>query len=50
METKEEAEAVCFICKRTAYITHCKWCLYNNLKKRWKTVLDAEKELKKTVK
>ena len=24
---------VCFICKRTAYITHCKGCLYNNLKK-----------------
>lgn len=24
---------VCFICKRTSYITRCKWCIYNELKK-----------------
>ena len=45
METPRED--VCFICKRTAYITHCKGCLYNNLKKRWTDVENAEKKSKK---
>lgn len=31
METPRED--VCFICKRTAYITKCKGCIYNELKK-----------------
>lgn len=31
METQEEAKEVCLICKRTAYITKCKGCIYNVL-------------------
>ena len=45
METPRED--VCFICKRTAYITKCQWCLYNNLKKKWTDVENAERESKK---
>ena len=42
---RETPEEVCQICKRTSYIRHCKNCLYNNLKKKWKHVEDAESGL-----
>ena len=30
---EKPSKEVCFICRHTAYITTCKWCIYNELKK-----------------
>lgn len=30
---EKSSNEVCFICKHTSYITKCKWCIYNELKK-----------------